>query len=267
MDYISIHPAYIILTCIFLKYRKGIQQIKGSGKLKKYNKLVAIIACSIFGIALGAQLNTMASGDYISPFASSYKNEIETQELIELKKTTEDMKVKISDFKNQVEELEEDRASESIPLKKLKSAVDEYKFLAGYTAVSGPGIIIVLEGNMETNIAEVMEARRYLINLINELRVFGSEVISVNNYRIVGRSEITLAGNHININGTPIAPPYIVQAIGNQDSFKRYTKHGTILFELMALDGITSNIKFSDDVKIYPLTKEKPLEHLKIVDE
>lgn len=237
--------------------------VRGNGKLRKNNKLVAIIIiCIIFGVVMGVQLNTMVVGD----FTLSHKNEIEAQELMELKKTTESMKAKIIDFKSRVEELERERADESVPLKKLKLTVDEYKLLAGYTPVSGTGVIIVLESNIGTNIAEVIEGKRYLINLINELKFFGAEVLSINNYRIVGRTEITLAGNHINVNGISIAQPYIIQAIGDQDSFKQYAKHGTILFELMELDGITSNIKFSDDIKIPPLTKEKPLEFLKAAE-
>lgn len=231
--------------------------------MKRHKKLIAITICSIFGIVIGVQLNTMAHQD----FASSYKNEIETQELMELKKTTEEMKAKIDNFKKQVDILEKERADESITLKKLKLAVDEQKLIAGYSPVSGPGIIIELGSDIEVNIAEIIEGRRYLINLINELKVFGAEAISINNYRLVGRSEITLAGNHIYINGTPIAQPYTIQAIGEREAFKRYTRHGTILFELMALDGITSNISYADKIKIYPLTKEKPLERLRVVEE
>jgi len=205
----------------------------------------------------------MVGGDFTSP----YKSEIEAQEVADLTKTTEDMKVRIKDLKKQIDELEQERALESVPLQKLKATVDEYKFLAGYSPASGPGIIIVLESNLEKNIAEVIEGRRYLINLINELKVFGGEIVSINGNRIVGRSEITLAGNHINVHGKPIAPPYIIQAIGSIDAFKRYVEHGTILFELMASNGITSNIKFSEDITIPTLTKEKPLQFLKIVDE
>ncbi len=231
--------------------------------MKKYNKLVSIIAFTIFGIVMGVQLNTMVNEDS----TSIYKNELEAQELVDLKKTTSDMEVKIADLKKIVGELEEEQASDSVSLRKLKSIVDEYKLIAGYSLVSGPGIIIVLESNMEANIAEIMEGRRYLINLINELKVFGSEVISINDYRIVGRTEITLAGKHINVNGVSIAQPYIIQVIGNQDTLKRYIEHGTILFELMDLDGITSNVKFSDNIEISPLNKEKPIEFLKAVEE
>lgn len=236
----------------------------GSDKLMKYNRLIGIIlVCAVLGVVVGVQLNTMVSDDP----TSLYKNEIETQELAELKKANEDMRVKIIDFRNRVEELEKNRAEESVPLKKLKSTVDEYKFLAGYSPVCGPGAVIVLESSTEANIAETIESKRYLINLINELRVFGAEIISINDYRIVGRTEITLAGNHINVNGVSIAQPYTIKVIGDRDSLKQYAEHKTILFELMDSDGIISNIKFSNNIEIPSLTKEKPMEFLKVMDE
>lgn len=231
--------------------------------MKKASKLIVIIFYILFGVIIGIQINSTVGGDFTSP----YKNEIEAQEVADLTKTTEDMKVRITDLKEQIDILEKERVVESVPLQKLKTSVDEQKFLAGYASASGPGIIIVLDSNIEENIAEVMEGRRYLINLVNELKVFGGEVVSINGNRIVGRSEITLAGNHINVHGKPIAPPYVVQAIGNVDSFKRYVEHGTILFELMASNGVTSNIKFSDEVTIPALAKEKPLQFLNIVEE
>lgn len=231
--------------------------------MKKTSKLIALIFFTIFGITIGVQFNSMIGGDFTSP----HKNEIEAQEVSDLRKTTEDMKTRIIDLKKQVDTLEQARAVESIPLQKLKTTVDEYKFLAGYSPASGPGIIIELDSDLQENIAEVIEGRRYLISLVNELKVFGAEVVSINDYRVVGRSEITLAGNHINVHGKPIAPPYIIQAIGSQDSLKRYVESGTLVFELMASNGITSNIKFSDDIKIPALVKEKPLQFLNIAED
>ncbi len=227
------------------------------------SKFVAIIFFSIFGIIMGIQLNSNIGGDY----TSSYKNEIEAQELSDLKKSTENMKTRIVDLQKQIDTLEKERAVESVPLQKLKATVDEYKLLAGYSPVSGPGINIVLDSKLEENIAEIVEGRRYLISLVNELKVFGAEVISVNGNRLVGRSEITLAGNHINVHGRPIAPPYVIQAIGDVDSFKRYVEHGTIIFELMESNGINYNIKFSEDIKIPAVAKEKPLQFLKVVED
>lgn len=231
--------------------------------MKKTSKLILTVFCIIFGIILSVQFKSMVGGD----FTSQYKNEIEAQEVIDLTKTNKDMKLRIEDLKKQINTLEQERAVESVPLQKLKTTVDEYKFLSGYSQASGPGISIVLDSSVGHNIAETIEGRRYLINLTNELKVFGGEIISINGIRIVGRSEITLAGNHINVHGKPIAPPYVIQAIGDVDSFKRYVEHGTILFELMTSDGITSNIKFSNDIIIPALIKEKPIQFLKISQE
>lgn len=231
--------------------------------MKNRTKLIVIAFFTMFGLLIGIQFKATIGGDFTSP----YKNEIEAQELLDLKKSTEVMKVKINDFKEQVDIFEKEKAIDSIPLQKLKATVDEFKFLAGYSSAVGPGIIIVLESNIEENIAEIIDSRKYLISLTNELKVFGGEMLSINNYRIAGRTEITLAGNHININGIPIAPPYIVQAIGNATSLNRYIKQGTIIFELMAADGVSSNIKFSDAITIPPLSREKPIQFLNVVDE
>ncbi|ABW19657.1 protein of unknown function DUF881 [Alkaliphilus oremlandii OhILAs] len=218
----------------------------------------------VFGIAIGMQFHF----EIVKEFTSPYTNEIETQELTDLKKTTENMKVRIEDLKKQIDTMEKERVVESVPLQKLKGNVDEYKMIAGYTNVSGPGINIVLDSNLEENknIAEIIEGRKYLVNLVNELKVFGAEVISINGNRLVSRSEIALAGNHINVHGKPIAPPYVIQAIGNVDRFKRYVDHGTIIFELMESNGIKSSIKFSNNIKIPASTKEKPMQFLKAVE-
>lgn len=224
--------------------------------MKKIKKLIAIIFFAVFGILVGIQLNAAISGDYASP----YKSEIEVQEVVELKQSTKDMKEEIATLKEKINELEEEKLADNIPLQNLKENVDKYKFIAGYSDVSGPGIIVTIDSMSGENIAGTIEGRRHLINLVNELKVFGAEVISINNNRLVARSEITLAGNHINVNGEPIPPPYVVKAIGDIDTFERYVEHGTILFELMASDGIDSSIDFVEDIKIPALEKEKPLE-------
>src|SRR5690554_1637736 len=99
--------------------------------MKFSNKLVAVIFFIVFGILIGVQFNSVIDGDFTSP----YKNEIEAQEVSDLIKTTEEMKLKIVDYKKQIDLLEQERAADSVPLQKLKTTVDEYKFLAGYSEV------------------------------------------------------------------------------------------------------------------------------------
>lgn len=219
----------------------------------------------IFGIVTGVHIDTL--GDMKNSIVLPFDDDVQIQEVIDLRKANQDMRESIKNLKVLVEDYEEERATENIALKNLKSKVKEYKILSGYEDVSGSGIVITLESNLDENIAEIVEYKKYLISLINELRMYGAEVISVNGHRITSRSEATLAGRHININTTAIAPPYVVRAIGNEEEFKRYTDHRTLLFDLMQGDGIITKVEFSEEIVIPALTKEKPMEFLTIKEE
>lgn len=212
---------------------------------------------------MGIQMEALQGieNDDALPFSS---NEEGVQEILDLRKVNEDMKNRIEALQQEINAYEQEKATENIGLKNLKDQVDEYKMLAGHEKAIGTGVIITLESSFDENIAELVERKKYLINLINELTMFGAEVISINNHRITARSEVTLAGDHINVNAKPIAPPYIIRGIGDVEGFKRYINFRTVLFELMQLDGINSYVEFSDEVKIPAVTREKPMQFLQV---
>lgn len=226
--------------------------------------IIILLTFIIIGVALVLQLEQDLD---ISDEPGSPLNRIQDQEIIDLRKVNEDTRARIAQLRQQVDEYEQEGSSESILLADLKSQVGNYRLIAGNMSVKGPGIVITLEGITDENIAYEVEQKRYLINLVNELKVFGAEVISINNHRIVNRSDIVLAGSHINVNATPIAPPYIIKVIGDTQNLKRYIDYRTVLFELMKKDNINSNIQFLDEIEIIPITREKAIQFLRVKEE
>ncbi|KAB3530262.1 DUF881 domain-containing protein [Alkaliphilus serpentinus] len=226
--------------------------------------LTLMVFFILFGLLVGIQLNTH---EKIQPnsFNNNINNDSDISEINALRKNNKEMRQNIQELEARVEEFEKERATESIPLKKLRADVNQFKLLSGHMAVTGPGIIITIEGEEGVNIAPVIDDKRYLINLVNELRVFGAEVITINDNRITARSEIIRAGNHINVNGMPISPPYTVGAIGDVNALKRYVEYRTLIFSLMSNDGIESKIDFSENMEIPKVTKEKPIQFYKTV--
>lgn len=229
------------------------------------NKLITIIILiffTLFGLMVGIQLNTHGKfqGDN-SNYAINRDTDI--NEINSLRKSNQEMKETIQELEDKVEEFEKERATESIPLKKLRADVNQFKLLAGHLPVTGPGIIITIEGEDEINIAPVVDQKGYLLILANELRAFGAEVIAINGNRITARSEVIRAGNHININGMPISPPYVIQAIGDINSLKRYVDHRTLIFDWMSIQGIKSQVDYSEEIEIPKVTKEKPIQFYK----
>ena len=80
--------------------------------------------------------------------------------------------------------------------KKYETDVEQYKFYAGLTTVSGPGIDIGLDDaqkkyeSMSTFIVHDI----YINEIINILRIAGAQAISVNGERIVAMSETLCLG-------------------------------------------------------------------------
>ncbi|ABR47410.1 protein of unknown function DUF881 [Alkaliphilus metalliredigens QYMF] len=229
--------------------------------MRSSTKGIVIILFVLFGIMIGVQVSSRMN-PINEEYGLSYNLDHGVQEVTDLIKANEDMERRIYELKTTVEEYEEESTEESIVLKQLRIEVDQHRLLAGHTDVEGPGMIITIEGPSDENIAVFVQQRKYLLNLINELKVFGGEVISINNQRITKRSEVTLAGNHINVNTIPIAPPYVIRVIGNTREFNRYIDYRTVLFESMVADGLKYTITFEEQLSISKIKREKPIRFL-----
>ncbi len=109
----------------------------------------------------------------------------------------------------------------------VAETLKQAQFMAGLTAVTGPGVIVTLSDSKrapaETGGISVPPSiltpfiihDRDIANVINELRAGGGEVYSVNNERIISTTAIRCVGPAIQVNGVPMTPPYKIQAVGD----------------------------------------------------
>jgi uncharacterized protein YlxW (UPF0749 family) len=101
----------------------------------------------------------------------------------------------------------------------LKKDVMENRNRAGYTAMEGPGLEIIMYDNIGGGIG--LNFNDYIIhdvdimNIINDLRVAGAEAISINDQRIIASSEVKCGGPIIRVNGKSIGTPFVINAIGD----------------------------------------------------
>lgn len=143
---------------------------------------------------------------------------------------------------------------------KVANQVNTLKEILGYIDVKGSGLLINIDAiNDEMgNIANSIDYNKILLNVVNEIKINGGEYISINNQRLNQYSEISLAGNHININSTPIAQPYNINVIGDIDKLTDYiNKKNTYL------DSIGNNYQLRVETKI---EKNITIEKLNIIN-
>ncbi|MDK2822726.1 MAG: hypothetical protein PWQ67_2082 [Clostridia bacterium] len=212
------------------------------------------IVCIISGLLLSLQFKAQAS---LSSNPIGQRNKA----LVELIQNLEQEIVKyqneLTSLREELENIENNKASGQEDIQKLQQKVQKAKLKAGLLSVKGRGIKIILDDNKAgLNANPNDDPNRYIIhyenilNIITELKLGRAEAISINGQRIVTPSEIRCVGNVILVNTTRLAPPFEISAIGNPDFLEEVLISG----EYDLLKGAGFPVSYTK------YTKENPLE-------
>lgn len=145
----------------------------------------------------------------------------------------------------------------------LKEQSDAKMAIAGLQMISGEGIVIKIDSFNEENIATKMESKKIFLNIVNDAKKANAEAISINEQRIVNYSDISLAGSLININNTPIAPPYEIKIVGNSEKLSDYfLKKSNYISLIEKAFGIEVNLKKSSKTTVPSLNTQKKFAYI-----
>lgn len=164
-----------------------------------------------------AQFKTVQETD-ITGIETMREAELRT-ELASWKSKYEEVNTKIEETEGKIEEYNNELQNNNDLTNLLQDELNEAKMYAGYTDLTGEGIIITLSDNDKSQIVA-----SDLITLVNELKNAGAEAISINGERIVTTTDIIdIQYKYILINTSSnegrvlrIYSPFVVKAIGNQ---------------------------------------------------
>lgn len=109
----------------------------------------------------------------------------------------------------------------------LNAEIEELSALTGLTAVQGPGIVIEIRDSTRPLPAgadpnDVLVHYTDLQSVVNELWAAGAEAVAVNGERFTVGSSIRCVGTTVLVNGRRMAPPFRIQAIGDQGGLAAY---------------------------------------------
>jgi uncharacterized protein YlxW (UPF0749 family) len=102
---------------------------------------------------------------------------------------------------------------------------------------------------------------------VNELYSAGSEAIAINGQRITAGSEIRLSGSHINVNGTPLSPPYRITAIGDASALKSRLELKGGLVESLGAVGVSLEVQEKSEVEVPAFTGDLNIVHARPLKE
>ena len=154
-----------------------------------------------------------------------------------------------------MENIEAEKANEDFFLAGVLSDLEKYKMAAGVVDVKGPGVVITVEDPIPTDefsdeYSVIMLRYELLLSLVNKLKDAGTEAVSINGQRIIATTEISLAGDNVNINTVPTAPPYIIKAIGNPETIESTLTIRFGIIEQMKNYGLRIRIEQKDEITI-----------------
>lgn len=191
---------------------------------KNSGVVVIGVLALLVGLVISAQIQTTQGSDIggLIPIAKAQGFEAELKK-VRLEKDAALQELQQLEFR--IAEIEKEKADEDILLSGIIKDLEKYRIAAGVVDVRGPGVTITLEDPVPTDQYQqessfIMENSELLVSLVNKLKDAGAEAISINGQRIISQTEISLAGDNVNINTVPTAPPYIIKAIGNPDTIE-----------------------------------------------
>ncbi|MGN0710690.1 MAG: DUF881 domain-containing protein [Anaerovoracaceae bacterium] len=230
--------------------------------MSKRLKLFFFAGCLVIGILIACQIK-ISDGQrlYVSPqTAEDYKTTInsEKEEIKKLKEMVSEAKQKLEAYEDASEE--EGRAEEEIE-KNLLPEVENYKIASGYGKIKGSGVEVIIDDGVRAlyegeDVNNLLVHDMDIIMIVNELKRYGAEVISVNGQRITANTAISCSGYTMRINGEVYARPFKIKAIGDGRRMAAALVgpdgYGTSLKNW----GIQVEVRVKDDLIIEPLANE-----------
>ena len=133
----------------------------------------------------------------------------------------------------------------------LRSEIREAAVLAGMTALTGPGVrVLVDDSSMRSPGAIFAVKDEDILKIVNELRAAGAEALSINGQRLISTSEIRLAGSFIDINLQKVSPPYEILAIGDQVALRGSLEIPGGVLETLREGGATVTVESKEQLFI-----------------
>lgn len=183
--------------------------------------ILVFITCFFIGSSI-ITLAKSSTGRYLflSPrVLEDYKVTIEGEE-----REIESLLNRIDESTEELRQLLIKRASNQDVAKEVEAKLFQelsfYSLSGGFVDVEGPGIEILLDDATREvqpwdNPNDMLVHDLDLLEVVNELKNAGAEVISVNGQRILDSSSITCSGYTVRINGRFYGKPFRISAIGD----------------------------------------------------
>lgn len=264
------NKSYYTAKCIIVDSEDICEKMKNRNRKNNlHNTAILMLVFVLLGVVVSVQVKSVAK-------EKSKASAEEQSQIAIYKEKIEELQVKLAENEAKHDLLSATYEAEMEQLyvsdkqfyelyKKYETEINEHKFAAGLTTVTGAGIDIGLDDAQKKydSAPALLVHDIYLNEIINTLRAAGAQAIAVNGERIVSMSETLCMGPSIRINNTKLFAPYHIEAIGDPQAllsaFKSSAIYETIIKDNLIVDPV---IKDKITIKRYSKSYETSIELL-----
>lgn len=187
-------------------------------KINKHTAALAAIVL-ILTFLLTWQFRSVRASGAVNSTALARAEQLQTQLAAERKKN-EELYSQLLAYKDEINAFSKQAEESGGYAAILSKQLEQIEMAAGYAAVTGPGVTVVLS-DADKTASQSLNDNNYIIHdedllkVVNELRDAGAEAIAINGERLIATSEIRCTGSTVSVNNNRYAAPYTVTAIGN----------------------------------------------------
>ncbi|MEL3960436.1 DUF881 domain-containing protein [Lysinibacillus endophyticus] len=234
-------------------------------KKRNYNskftkkQFIVLIVCISTGFMIGYSYNLAKDEVKMN---SNYLEQEESyrEELISQQERNKELTEELIALQTKRREYEKDFAENEEEYEHLLKEAENLRLLLGEIPAHGEGIRVTLKDGEynpnSTNPNEYIVHESHVFNVINELKVSGAEAISINGQRLKSNSYIRCNGPVITIDGKQYPAPFIIEAVGDQETLISALKITGGVFDQLLNDRIVVTIEENDYIQMPSINDE-----------
>lgn len=227
--------------------------VKRKFKVRKIHVYLTLVLIVLgFLISYSVQFTFYNSGDLAAFRDSDWERmvKINEQVLNEREKNTL-LEERLQTVRAQVAEKEKDLSQNANVDSGVINELDMMRMQAGLIPVIGPGVTVTLDDSKTLrNNFEGIVHDKYIRDVVNELCAAGAEGISINDERLVSSSTVRCVGPTVTVNDTKLATPFVIKAIGNENTLSSALQMPGGVVEILRKKDINITVKKEQNIKL-----------------
>jgi uncharacterized protein YlxW (UPF0749 family) len=194
-----------------------VSEQKKSSATPRPKRRIGLVGAVVLAVFAALVVTAAAQTSRNSVSAERERREL-VDEVSQARNRLQDDRDRLAALRTETDVLEQRQLRNDTSARGLLDTINLLGVKAGTIAVRGPGVRVVVDNAPGADSARNEVLDTDLQKLVNGLWEAGAEAIAVNGQRLTNLSTIRLAGGAITVNARSLRRPYIVTAIGNQDT-------------------------------------------------